>query len=176
MVASAYARVYRANSILTATPGQLVLLADHINWTGASPVVGENDSRFGPRFFDMTEVYSELLRAQARIAAEQLGIDLREGVYLGVSGPNYETPAEIRAFRAMGADLVGMSVVHEAIVARQREPLQHPACDRRAEGPMETALRAIHDQPAQALRMVRGQFQGDRTPVRNPEDRRMPQP
>jgi purine-nucleoside phosphorylase len=99
-------------------PGQLVLLVDQINWTGASPVVGENDSRFGPRFFDMTEVYSTLLRAQAQVAAEQLGIDLREGVYLGVSGPNYETPAEIRAFRAMGADLVGMSVVHEAIVAR----------------------------------------------------------
>jgi purine-nucleoside phosphorylase len=99
-------------------PGQLVLLADHVNWTGASPVASENDSRFGPRFFDMTEVYSKPLRRQAQAAATKLGIDLREGVYLGVSGPSYETPAEIRAFRAMGADLVGMSVVHEAIAAR----------------------------------------------------------
>jgi purine-nucleoside phosphorylase len=99
-------------------PGELVLVADHINWTGASPVAGENDSRFGPRFFDMTEAYSSALRRRAQAAAAQLGIDLREGVYLGVSGPNYETPAEIRAFRAMGADLVGMSMVHETIAAR----------------------------------------------------------
>ncbi len=99
-------------------PGELVLLADQMNWTGASPVGGENDSRFGPRFFDMTEVYSKPLRLQAQAAATKMGIDLREGVYLGVSGPSYETPAEIRAFRALGADLVGMSVVHEAIAAR----------------------------------------------------------
>jgi purine-nucleoside phosphorylase len=99
-------------------PGELVLLSDHINWTGASPVAGENDSRFGPRFFDMTEAYSSALRRRAQAAAAQTGIHLGEGVYLGVSGPSYETPAEIRAFRAMGADLVGMSTVHETIAAR----------------------------------------------------------
>jgi purine-nucleoside phosphorylase len=93
--------------------GQLVLLSDHINLTGRNPVVGPNDERLGPRFFDMTDPYSKRLRLLAHSAAE-----LAEGVYLGLSGPSFETPAEIRAFRTLGADLVGMSTVHEAIVAR----------------------------------------------------------
>jgi len=93
--------------------GQLVLLSDHINLTGRNPVSGPNDERLGPRFFDMTDSYSKRLRLLAHSVAE-----LTEGVYLGVSGPSFETPAEIRAFRTLGADLVGMSTVHEVIVAR----------------------------------------------------------
>ena len=99
--------------------GDLVLLSDHINFTGRNPIVGENDERFGPRFFDMTEAYSLRLRKLATKAAEREGISLAEGVYLCVLGPSFETPAEIRAFRAMGADLVGMSTVQEVIAARQ---------------------------------------------------------
>jgi purine-nucleoside phosphorylase len=93
--------------------GQLVLLSDHINLTGRNPVAAPNDERLGPRFFDMTNAYSKRLRLLAHSAAE-----LAEGVYLGFSGPSFETPAEIRAFRNLGADLVGMSTVHEVIVAR----------------------------------------------------------
>lgn len=94
--------------------GQLVLIADHINLSGRNPVAGPNDERFGPRFFDMSEAYSGRLRALAHEAAD---FRLDEGVYLSVLGPSFETPAEIRAFRALGADLVGMSTVQETIVA-----------------------------------------------------------
>jgi purine-nucleoside phosphorylase len=98
--------------------GQLVLISNHINLTGTNPLVGPNDSRFGERFFDMTEPYSLRLRTLAKSAAEEHGFSMDEGVYLAVSGPSFETAAEIRAFRTMGADLVGMSTVHEVIVAR----------------------------------------------------------
>ena len=98
--------------------GDLVLLSDHINFTGHSPVAGENDERFGPRFFDMTEAYSKRLRKLAATTAERAGFPLAECVYLYVLGPSFETPAEIRAFHSMGADLVGMSTVQEVIVAR----------------------------------------------------------
>ena len=98
--------------------GQLVLIADHINFTGANPAAGENDIRFGLRFFDMTDAYAKRLRLLAKTTAREQGLDLAEGVYLSVPGPSFETPAEIRAFRALGADLVGMSTVHEVIAAR----------------------------------------------------------
>jgi purine-nucleoside phosphorylase len=98
--------------------GDLVALADHINFTGRNPLVGANEERFGARFFDMTEAYSRRLRRLAREEAGRMGFELGEGVYVGLSGPSYETPAEIRAFRMLGADLVGMSTVHEVIVAR----------------------------------------------------------
>jgi purine-nucleoside phosphorylase len=104
--------------------GQLVALRDHINFMGWNPLVGANETRFGYRagaglrFFDMTKAYSERLRALARAAAAEEGFALDEGVYLAVSGPSFETPAEIRAFRALGATLVGMSTVPETIVAR----------------------------------------------------------
>jgi purine-nucleoside phosphorylase len=98
--------------------GQLVLLSDHINFTGLNPLVGPNDERLGQRFFDMTAPYAKRLRLLAHAAAARHGIDLPEGVYLSLSGPSFETPAEIRAFRGWGADLVGMSTVHEVIVAR----------------------------------------------------------
>ncbi len=104
--------------------GQLVALSDHINFMGWNPLTGPNEPRFacipgaGLRFFDMTEAYSRRLRALAREAAAAEGIDLAEGVYLATAGPSFETPAEIRAFRTMGATLVGMSTVPETIVAR----------------------------------------------------------
>jgi len=104
--------------------GQLVALADHINGMGWNPLNGPNEARFGfrpgagLRFFDMTEAYSKALRAMAREAAAEEGFALEEGVYLATPGPSFETPAEIRAFRALGATLVGMSTVPETIVAR----------------------------------------------------------
>jgi purine-nucleoside phosphorylase len=104
--------------------GQLVALADHINFMGWNPLTGPNEPRFagipaaGLRFFDMTEAYSKGLRALARQAAAEEGFELGEGVYLATPGPSFETPAEIRAFRTMGATLVGMSTVPETIVAR----------------------------------------------------------
>ncbi|HEY3454963.1 MAG TPA: purine-nucleoside phosphorylase [Bryobacteraceae bacterium] len=97
--------------------GALVLIADHINLQGANPLVGANDSLLGPRFPDMTEAYSAELRRIAIETADELGITLHEGVYAGLLGPNYETPAEIRYLRTIGADLVGMSTVTEAIAA-----------------------------------------------------------
>ncbi len=99
--------------------GDLVLISDHINFTGRNPIVGENDERFGTRFFDMTAAYSKRLRELASAIAGQQGLRLTEGVYLCVLGPSFETPAEIRAFRTLGADLVGMSTVQEVIAARQ---------------------------------------------------------
>jgi purine-nucleoside phosphorylase len=98
--------------------GQLVLISDHINLTGRSPVIGPNDDRFGLRFFDMSEAYSLDLRRIAQAAALEEDFVLDEGVYIGLLGPSFETPAEIRAFRTLGADLVGMSTVLETIVAR----------------------------------------------------------
>jgi purine-nucleoside phosphorylase len=95
--------------------GQPVLVADHLNLTGRSPLTGPTpDAAFGPRFPDMTDAYSGRLRALAR----ELEPDLAEGVYAGLPGPQYETPAEIRMLRTLGADLVGMSTVHEAIAAK----------------------------------------------------------
>jgi purine-nucleoside phosphorylase len=97
--------------------GGLVLISDHINLQGCNPLVGPNDDSLGPRFPDMTEVYSGAYRATAKQAAAELGIELGEGVYAALLGPSYETPAEIRYLRAIGADLVGMSTVLEAIAA-----------------------------------------------------------
>ncbi|HZY72116.1 MAG TPA: purine-nucleoside phosphorylase [Edaphobacter sp.] len=98
--------------------GSLVAISDHINLTGSNAALGPNEPKFGPRFFDMTAAYSPQLRALAQAEATRQNIPLAEGVYLAVLGPSYETPAEIRAFRTLGADLVGMSTVHEVIVAR----------------------------------------------------------
>jgi len=99
-------------------PGSLMLIADHINLMGVNPLRGANEERFGPRFPDMTYVYSRAYREQAKQAAEEMGIALEEGIYVAVSGPSYETPAEIRMLRTLGADAVGMSTIPEAIVAR----------------------------------------------------------
>jgi purine-nucleoside phosphorylase len=97
--------------------GALVLISDHINLQGLNPLIGPNDDSEGPRFPDMTEAYSAAYRAKAHQVAQQLKIQLDEGVYAALTGPSYETPAEIRYLRTIGADLVGMSTVPEVIVA-----------------------------------------------------------
>ena len=99
-------------------PGQLVLVSDHSNLQGSSPLIGPNDESLGPRFVDMSDAYDSGLRAAARDAAERLGFELPEGVYAAWLGPAFETPAEIRMTRAIGGDLVGMSTVPEVLAAR----------------------------------------------------------
>jgi purine-nucleoside phosphorylase len=99
-------------------PGMLVLLSDHVNLMGTSPLVGPNDEELGPRFPAMTDAYDPDLRRAAREAASRLGLELPEGVYGGWLGPQFETPAEIRFLRAAGCDLAGMSTVPEVIAAR----------------------------------------------------------
>lgn len=98
-------------------PGDLVLISDHINLLAVNPLTGPNDDALGPRFPDMSEAYSEEYRDLARSAGESMGMALAEGVYAAVPGPSYETPAEIRYLRTIGADLVGMSTVPETIAA-----------------------------------------------------------
>ena len=98
-------------------PGTLMAISDHINMTGQNPLMGENLDDFGPRFPDMSKAYTPEYRATAYEVAKKLGIKLDEGVYIGVTGPTYETPAEIRAYKTLGADAVGMSTVPEVIVA-----------------------------------------------------------
>jgi purine-nucleoside phosphorylase len=100
------------------TPGTLMIMDDHINLLGSNPLIGPNDDRFGLRFPDMSEVYSKRLRALAADVAAEQGVALGQGVYVALHGPSYETPAEIRFLRTIGADAVGMSTVPEAIVAR----------------------------------------------------------
>ncbi|MBU1492341.1 MAG: purine-nucleoside phosphorylase [Actinobacteria bacterium] len=99
-------------------PGDLVLLKDHINLASRNPLVGANDDRLGPRFLDMTDTYPRDLRAKAKQIAADAGVELKEGVYAWFLGPTFETPAEVRMAGRLGADLVGMSTVPEAIAAR----------------------------------------------------------
>jgi purine-nucleoside phosphorylase len=99
-------------------PGRLMAIADHINLTGHNPLVGPNDDAIGPRFPSLRDAYDPDLRERLHESARELGIDLVDGVYLAVSGPSFETPAEIRAFATLGADAIGMSTVHETILAR----------------------------------------------------------
>ena len=98
-------------------PGTLMLISDHINFSGANPLIGPNLEKFGPRFPDVSDLYTASLRTAIKEKAAVCNIPLEEGVYLMCSGPNYETPAEIRAFRTLGADAVGMSTVPEALIA-----------------------------------------------------------
>ena len=100
-------------------PGDIIAISDHINLTGLSPLSGPNDERLGPRFVDMSDAYDPALRAIAAAAAPgAIGRPLREAIYAGMAGPAYETPAEVRLLRTLGAGLVGMSTVHEVIAAR----------------------------------------------------------
>lgn len=98
-------------------PGRIMLITDHINFVGVNPLIGENDDDIGPRFFDLSKAYDPTLQMLARRVAEKNSIDLAEGVYAWYSGPNFETPAEIRALRVLGSDAVGMSTVPECLVA-----------------------------------------------------------
>ncbi len=99
-------------------PGNFMLINDHINFQGCNPLVGDNDDEFGPRFVSMDQAYDKALREQLLSVAKELNIPLKQGVYLATRGPMFETPAEIRAFKCLGADAVGMSTVPEVIVAR----------------------------------------------------------
>jgi xanthosine phosphorylase len=127
-------------------PGQLMLISDHINLSGVNILAGPNDETIGPRFQSMRDAYDPELRAGLRAAAAELGTALAEGVYLAVSGPTFETSAEIRAFATLGADAVGMSTVHETAVARHSglRVAAISAISNFAEGMSDTQL--SHDQ------------------------------
>ncbi|MGZ8476290.1 MAG: purine-nucleoside phosphorylase, partial [Candidatus Limnocylindria bacterium] len=99
-------------------PGDVMLISDHLNLSGDNPLRGPNLDRFGPRFPPMTDAYDPQLRAAARAASQRTGVELREGVYVMLAGPSYETRAEMRMLRSLGADAVGMSTAHETIAAR----------------------------------------------------------
>src|SRR5712692_1159191 len=102
-------------------PGSLMVISDHLNLLGANPLTGPNDDRFGPRFPDLTSVYAPELQNIVIEEARAMGLEMRRGIYAALSGPSYETPAEIHMVRTLGADAVGMSTVPEAIVARHME-------------------------------------------------------
>ncbi|RVU54951.1 purine-nucleoside phosphorylase [Anaerosphaera multitolerans] len=101
-------------------PGDIMLIKDHINFTGVNPLIGKNEDDKGPRFLDMTYTYSEKLRNTAKEIAKSIDLDVKEGVYMWFTGPCYETPAEIKMAEILGADAVGMSTVPEVIIARHR--------------------------------------------------------
>ena len=138
--------------------GSLMVIDDHLNLMGSNPLIGPNDDRLGPRFPDMSNVYSRRLRALADEVAARLGIDVRHGVYAGVQGPSYETPAEVRYLRLIGADAVGMSTVPEAIAARHMnvEVLGLSCITNMAAGLGPKPL--DHRDTLENARRVRGQF------------------
>lgn len=138
--------------------GALVVLRDHINLQGQNPLTGANDDRFGPRFPDMSEAYSKAYRKIALAEMERLGISPREGVYAGLLGPSYETPAEIRYLRTIGADLVGMSTVAEVIAARHMgiEVLAISCVTNMAAGVLDQPIH--HQEVLDTGERVKGQF------------------
>lgn len=146
--------------------GAIVAISDHINLTGKNAAVGPNEPRFGllhgagQRFFDMTSAYSPALRRLAIAEAAKQGWELSEGVYIAVLGPSYETPAEIRAFRTLGADLVGMSTVHEVIIARHMgvEVLGLSVVTNMAAGVLDQPIN--HEEVMEIGRRIAGQFTG----------------
>lgn len=139
-------------------PGDLMLITDHINLTGRNPLIGANDDRFGVRFPDMSEAYSRKFRAIAQETAQASGFSLREGVYVGVLGPSYETPAEIRMMRTLGADAVGMSTVAEVIAARHCgiEVLGISCISNMASGILDQPL--SHDEVIETTERVKARF------------------
>ncbi len=139
-------------------PGTLMVMDDHINLLGSNPLVGPNEDAFGARFPDMSEVYSKRLRALADQVAREQGLNLGHGIYVAVHGPSYETPAEIRFLRTIGADAVGMSTVPEAIVARHMgiEVLGLSCITNAAAGVLPQPLN--HDEVMEVARQVRGAF------------------
>ena len=143
---------------LSFKPGTLMVIDDHINLMGTNPLVGSNDDRFGPRFPDMTEAYSKRLREIADQAAASRGVSIAHGIYVALHGPSYETPAEIRYLRTIGADAVGMSTVPETIVARHMgmEVLGISCITNPAAGVLPKPL--VHDEVMEVARRVRGEF------------------
>jgi purine-nucleoside phosphorylase len=139
-------------------PGTLMVIDDHINLMGTNPLVGSNDDRFGPRFPDMTEAYSRRLRRVADEAAGSRQVAVAHGVYVAVHGPSYETPAEIRYLRTIGADAVGMSTVPETIVANHMgmDVLGISCITNPAAGVLPQPL--VHDEVMAVARRVRGEF------------------
>jgi purine-nucleoside phosphorylase len=139
-------------------PGTLMVIDDHINLMGSNPLVGPNDDRFGPRFPDMTDAYSKRLREIADQAAASSKVAVAHGVYVALHGPSYETPAEIRYLRTIGADAVGMSTVPETIVARHMgmEVLGISCITNPAAGVLPKPL--VHDEVMEVARRVRGEF------------------
>jgi purine-nucleoside phosphorylase len=139
-------------------PGTLMVIDDHINLLGSNPLVGPNDDRFGFRFPDMTEVYSKRLRDIADATAKARDVFVTHGVYVAVHGPSYETPAEIRFLRTIGADAVGMSTVPEALVARQMrmEVLGISCITNPAAGVLPKPLH--HDEVMEVAQRVKGEF------------------
>ena len=140
--------------------GALMVIDDHINLLGSNPLLGSNDERFGPRFPDMSEVYSRRLRTIADAAARARGIPVSHGVYVAVHGPSYETPAEIRFLRTIGADAVGMSTVPEALAARHMgvEVLGLSCITNMAAGVLPQPLN--HEEVLETARRVRDAFIG----------------
>jgi len=138
--------------------GALMIIDDHINLLGSNPLMGPNDDRVGVRFPDMSEVYSSRLRRIADEAAAAAGVPVKHGVYVATAGPSYETPAEIRFFRTIGADAVGMSTVPEAIAARHMglEVLGISCITNMAAGVLPGPLN--HDEVLETTRRVRGSF------------------
>jgi purine-nucleoside phosphorylase len=148
-----------AGAINTAfTPCALMIIDDHINMLGSNPLIGPNDERLGVRFPDMSEVYSRRLRDIAVDAAQVKGVVVTHGVYVAIHGPSYETPAEIRCFRAIGADAVGMSTVPEAIAARHMgmEVLGISCITNMAAGVLPQPV--AHDEVVETAHRVRGSF------------------
>jgi purine-nucleoside phosphorylase len=142
----------------TMKPGQIVILRDHLNLLGGSPLRGPNDEDLGPRFPDMTEAYASRWRELAKTAGRAVGMELREGVYAALPGPQYETPSEVRMVRTLGADLVGMSTVPEVIVARHmgREVLGLSCVTNLAAG--TTGDKLSHDEVTETANRVSRQF------------------
>lgn len=143
---------------LSFKPGALMVIDDHINLLGSNPLIGVNDERLGLRFPDMTEVYSGRLRRIADDAAVAKGVEVTHGIYVAVHGPSYETPAEIRFLRTIGADAVGMSTVPEALVARHMgiEVLGLSCITNPAAGVLPEPLH--HDEVMAVARQVTGEF------------------
>ena len=140
-------------------PGTLMAITDHINLTGQNPLIGENLEEFGPRFPDMSNAYTKAYREKAHAIAEKMGIKLDDGVYLGVTGPTYETPAEIRAFQTMGAHAVGMSTGPEVIVAAHSglKVLGISAITNFAAG-FQSELN--HEEVVEVTQQIKGNFKG----------------
>ncbi len=142
----------------TFSSGNLMLISDHLNLTGKNPLIGPNDAAFGPRFPDMSEPYSNRLRMLAKEIAKEHKLDLQEGVYASVLGPSYETPAEIKMLRILGADAVGMSTVAEVIAARHSdiETAGISCISNMASGILDQPL--SHDEVIETTEKVKSQF------------------